>query len=141
GAIHGRSGRPFAGRRLQGAGADPPDPVRLCHPRPFRGRAAMTGPFQNHAELGGLLDALCEETITPEQLRRLEELVLSHPEAEKHYIQFMNLHANVIGHVAGLPAPKPVCAETPAEAATPTQPLAEPSSLSAPKSEKKQRSR
>ena len=33
-------------------------------------------------ELQALLDALCEETITPEQVRRLEEMVLAHPEAE-----------------------------------------------------------
>jgi alpha-2-macroglobulin-like protein len=58
------------------------------------------------AELQPLLDALCEESITPEQLRRLEELVLMHPEAEAHYIQFMSFYADLIGHVAGLPQPK-----------------------------------
>ena len=33
------------------------------------------------AELRSLLDALCEESISAEQVRRLEELVLSHPDA------------------------------------------------------------
>jgi hypothetical protein len=66
------------------------------------------------AELQPLLDALCEETITPEQLRRLEELVLSRPEAESHYIQFMSMQAALIGHIAGLPEPKPELKATPA---------------------------
>ena len=35
------------------------------------------------AELRALLDALCEESITPEQLRRFKELVLAHPEADR----------------------------------------------------------
>ncbi len=54
-------------------------------------------------ELEPLLDALCEETITPEQLTRLEELVLAHPEAEQHYIRYMSFHADLIGTIAGLP--------------------------------------
>jgi hypothetical protein len=58
------------------------------------------------AELQTLLDALCEETITPEQIRRLEELVLMNPEAEAHYIRFMGFYADLVSHVAGLPEPK-----------------------------------
>ncbi|MBY0459135.1 MAG: hypothetical protein K2V38_17505, partial [Gemmataceae bacterium] len=58
------------------------------------------------AELQPLLDALCEEVITPEQVNRLEELVLMHPEAEAHYIRFMSFHADLIAQVAGLPEPK-----------------------------------
>ena len=54
------------------------------------------------AELQPLLDALVEECITPEQLRRLEELVLMHPEAEAHYIRFTTFYADLIGHIAGL---------------------------------------
>ncbi len=54
-------------------------------------------------ELRSLLDALCEETITPEQLQRLEELVLTLPEAEAFYLRFMNFYADLIGHVTGLP--------------------------------------
>src|SRR5262249_25220536 len=48
------------------------------------------------AELRTLLDALCEESITPEQLARLEELVLAHPEAEAFYVQFMSFHADLV---------------------------------------------
>src|SRR5262245_57607596 len=65
----------------------------------------MTRPFHELAELRSLLDALCEESITPEQVRRLEELVLTHPEAEAHYVQFMSLHADLVGHFGVLPGP------------------------------------
>ncbi|MFO0821629.1 MAG: hypothetical protein U0792_00550 [Gemmataceae bacterium] len=54
------------------------------------------------AELRDLLDRLVEESITPEQLRRLEELVLNYPEAERQYIQFMSFYADLVHHVAGL---------------------------------------
>jgi hypothetical protein len=47
------------------------------------------------AELRSLLDALCEESISAEQVRRLEELVLSHPDAEAYYVQYMNLYADL----------------------------------------------
>src|SRR6516225_3328148 len=47
------------------------------------------------AELRSLLDALCEESISAEQLRRLEELVLSHPDAEAYYVQYMYLYADL----------------------------------------------
>jgi hypothetical protein len=60
-------------------------------------------PFENIAELRELLDALCEETITAEQLRRLEDLILSHPEAEAYYVQSMGLHAELARHFVGAP--------------------------------------
>ncbi|QEG31859.1 A-macroglobulin complement component [Gemmata obscuriglobus] len=65
----------------------------------------MTPASEILTELQPLLDALCEETITPEQTQRLEELVLMHPEAEAHYIRFMSFQADLIGHFAGLPEP------------------------------------
>jgi hypothetical protein len=64
----------------------------------------MTQSFQDHAELGDLLHALCEETITPEQMRRLEELVLAHPEAEALYVQCLDLQAGLARHFAASPA-------------------------------------
>ncbi|MBA4187852.1 MAG: alpha-2-macroglobulin [Planctomycetaceae bacterium] len=57
------------------------------------------------AELQTLLDKLCEESISPEEVQRLEELVLNHPEAETHYIQFISFYADLIHHVSGLPEP------------------------------------
>jgi hypothetical protein len=65
----------------------------------------MTTPPEPLVELRGLLDALCEESISDEQLRRLEELVLKHPEAEAYYVQFMSLYADLVGHFGVLPRP------------------------------------
>jgi hypothetical protein len=56
------------------------------------------------AELRRLLDALCEETITADQVQRLEDLVCGHPEAEAYYIQYMSLHADLSRRFAVLPA-------------------------------------
>jgi hypothetical protein len=64
----------------------------------------MTQRFEQIGELRALLNALCEETITPEQLRRLEELVLSHPEAEAYYVQTMSMQADLIGLFRALPS-------------------------------------
>jgi hypothetical protein len=62
-------------------------------------------PLHDLSELRTLLDALCEETITDEQVRRLEELVLNHPEAEAYYVQAMSQHADLVSHFAALPVP------------------------------------
>ena len=60
----------------------------------------MTRPFAESDELRTLLDAVCEERITPDQLRRLEHLVLTHPEAEAYYVQYMSLSADLARHFA-----------------------------------------
>jgi hypothetical protein len=83
-------------------------------------------------ELRPLLDALCEETITPDQLKRLEELVLAHPEAEAHYVRFMSFTADLIGHVAGLPQPAPRPEPVPVEDKPVSAPLNEPAKKSPP---------
>jgi hypothetical protein len=54
-------------------------------------------------ELRDLLDALCEETITADQVRRLEELVLADPRAEAYYVQYMSLYADLTRHFVALP--------------------------------------
>jgi hypothetical protein len=61
------------------------------------------------AELRALLDALCEESISPEQVRRLEELVLNRPDAEAYYVQYMNLYADLsrAKHTKFVPKPSP----------------------------------
>ena len=74
------------------------------------------------AELRPLLDALCEQTITPEQLKRLEELVLTHPEAEAFYVQYMSFAADVVRTAARLPHP----AEPVARSSEPSAKNAEP---------------
>ena len=63
----------------------------------------MSPAFGNLDELRELLDALCEESSSAEQLRRLEELVLAHPEAEAYYVQYMSLYADLGRHFATLP--------------------------------------
>jgi hypothetical protein len=55
----------------------------------------MSTPSYDPAELRELLDALVEESISPEQARRLEELVLKHPEAEAFYVQYMGMVADL----------------------------------------------
>jgi hypothetical protein len=61
-------------------------------------------PLHDFAELRALLDALCEESITPEQLRQLEALVLEDPRAEAFYIQYMSQQADLAGHFGAPPA-------------------------------------
>jgi hypothetical protein len=55
----------------------------------------VTSPADKFDELRDILDALCEESITPAQGRRLEELVLASPEAEAFYVQFMSHFADL----------------------------------------------
>lgn len=65
----------------------------------------MTQPPLDHEELKALLAALCEEVITEEQAKRLEALVMSHPEAEAIYVQHLALQADLVTHLAALPCP------------------------------------
>lgn len=64
----------------------------------------MTPQFLEFPELRGLLDALSEESITPEQVQRLEQLVLNHPETEAFYVQYMSFQADLISRLGVLPA-------------------------------------
>jgi hypothetical protein len=64
----------------------------------------MSEPFERLAELRALLEALCDESCTPEQVQRIEELVLSHPQAEAFYVQYMGLHADIVRRFGSLPA-------------------------------------
>jgi hypothetical protein len=65
----------------------------------------MTRPSPVLNELRPLLDALCEESLSPEQAHRLEELVLTYPEAEAYYVQYINLYADLVGNFGVVPAP------------------------------------
>lgn len=53
-------------------------------------------------ELRTLLEALCEETITPEQMARLEALVMADPEAEAAYFEVMQIQAELLHEFGGL---------------------------------------
>src|SRR5207245_45590 len=96
--IHRGRRRPLGRLRVQGASPHPPGPLRLRDAPPGGGGPLMSQPLGDFDELRGLLDALCEETITPEQVARLEELVLRHPEAEAFYVQYMALYADLARH-------------------------------------------
>ncbi len=50
---------------------------------------------QNINEARALIEALCEESITPEQLRRLEELVIDDANVLAFYIQSMHLQSDL----------------------------------------------
>src|SRR5262249_33692217 len=127
-AVCRQTGHPVGRLGLQGAGPDPAGPVRLRHAPGGAGGTLMTHPFPHLPELRGLLDALCEETITPEQMRRLEELVLSHVEAEAYYVQYMSTYADLARHfgtlpgAAGLPPQDLAGAGVPSAAAPPPPP-------------------
>ncbi len=50
--------------------------------------------FPEAEELRALLGKLCEERIRPEEIARLEEIVLNRPEAGAYYVQFMGMYAD-----------------------------------------------
>ena len=68
-------------------------------------------------ELRELSSAAVDGRLTPEQTRRLEELVLADPAARRFLVEHLNLHATLAwaagdpamlaGDEAGAPAPKP----------------------------------
>lgn len=57
------------------------------------------------AELRALIDAICEGSASPEQVARLEELVLADPRAEELYITYMHMHADLLREF-GVAAPR-----------------------------------
>ncbi|HEX3451141.1 MAG TPA: hypothetical protein VHS97_23000 [Isosphaeraceae bacterium] len=52
-------------------------------------------------ELPRLLEALCEERITPEEAARLEALVLADPRAEALYITYLTMQADLAREIGG----------------------------------------
>lgn len=52
----------------------------------------MKRPPGRYRELTALLEALCEDRLTPEQARRLELLVLNDREARQFYLDYIALH-------------------------------------------------
>jgi hypothetical protein len=55
-------------------------------------------------ELRRLVEALCEERITPEEAARLEALVLADPRAEALYITYLTMQADLAREIGGHPA-------------------------------------
>lgn len=52
------------------------------------------------SELLDLLDALCEERLTPEQAARLERIVLKSRSARKLYLEYLHLHGTLLWDAA-----------------------------------------
>lgn len=67
---------------------------------------------QRHlSELERLLEALCEDRLTPEEAARLEQLVLSSPEARWTYLTYLDLHGTLYWDAAGAGSPEPLSSE------------------------------
>lgn len=64
----------------------------------------MTPESERWDELPRLLEALCEERITPAEAGRLEALVLSDPRAESLYITYLTMQADLAREFGGHPA-------------------------------------
>src|SRR5262249_17733599 len=78
---------------LQSPGPRAAGALRVRTADPGSGEPTMT-PIERD-DLKALLDALADESITPEQVSRLEALVLAHPEAEAQYVQYMSMVADL----------------------------------------------
>jgi ferric-dicitrate binding protein FerR (iron transport regulator) len=82
----------------------------------------MSSTWQGFEELQPLCEAAIEERLTPEQLQRLEQLVLEHPEARRLYVEYLHQHASLrwsVAEPALLAMPRPV----PPEPAARTVPI------------------
>ena len=55
---------------------------------------------QQFAELSELLEALCEDRITDEQFRQLEQLVLQDQAARRFYLSYIDLHGSLHWDIA-----------------------------------------
>ena len=64
----------------------------------------MTLEPERLGELRRLLEALCEERITPEEAARPEPLVLADPQAEALYITYLTMQADLVREIGGHPA-------------------------------------
>jgi Protein of unknown function (DUF1549)/Protein of unknown function (DUF1553) len=68
----------------------------------------MSNLQQLPTELQLLLDGLCEERLTPDQISRLERLVLTSDEARWQYLTYMDLHGTLYWDAAGAGSPEPL---------------------------------
>ncbi|WP_397568389.1 DUF1549 domain-containing protein [Schlesneria sp. T3-172] len=82
----------------------------------------MTHPRHNPTELEVLLELLCEDRLTQADAARLEELVLSSPEARWTYLTYMDLHGTLYWDAAGAGSPEPLSSEELPVYAGPVQP-------------------
>ena len=57
----------------------------------------MSNVQQTPTELQLLLEGLCEDRLTPDQMSRLEHLVLTSADARWQYLTYMDLHGLKMG--------------------------------------------
>jgi Protein of unknown function (DUF1549)/Protein of unknown function (DUF1553) len=62
-------------------------------------------------ELSPLLEALCEERLTPDEVVHLERLVLASPEARWRYLTYVDLHGSLYWNAAGIGSPTALSSE------------------------------
>ena len=80
-------------------------------------------------ELELLLEALCEDRLTQDEVRRLEQLVLASPEARWQYLTYLDLHGTLYWDAAGAGSPEPLSSQE-IPTYVPEERLPEPSSRS-----------
>ncbi len=68
----------------------------------------MSNVQQTPTELQLLLEGLCEDRLTPDQMSRLEHLVLTSADAQWQYLTYMDLHGTLYWDAAGAGSPEPL---------------------------------
>ena len=68
----------------------------------------MSNVQQPPTELQLLLEGLCEDRLTPDQMSRLEHLVLTSADARWQYLTYMDLHGTLYWDAAGAGSPEPL---------------------------------
>jgi hypothetical protein len=71
----------------------------------------MTDQYKSLTELDNLLEALCEDRLSADEISRLEQLVLSSPEARWKYLTYLDLHGTLYWDAAGAGSPQPLSSE------------------------------
>ena len=63
------------------------------------------------AELDDLLESLCEDRLTATEAARLEQIVLSSPEACWKYLTYVDLHGTLYWDTAGAGSSEPLSSQ------------------------------
>ena len=85
---------------------------------------------QPPTELEILLEGLCEERLTADELRQLERLVLASPEARWQYLTYIDLHGTLYWDAAGAGSPEPLSSQEIPAYVPPDEPVSLPASES-----------
>jgi hypothetical protein len=80
----------------------------------------MTSRPDRLAELRTLIEALCEESTSPEQVARLEEILRSDPEAGEFYINYILIQSKLLQEFGGTSTTPANCVKVPGPVGGPT---------------------